>query len=532
MIQAIELDREQAYLHTVLQQRAGDWAENNKSGDFLLNITACENAEKWQNVAVEEKKQPIPSELQENFIQESRNNIQKTNRRRNILFSFVGVLAVVAIILAIFAFVKMDEAEESRQEAERQKQFAIDGEKLAKKTRKQAEKLETKRTLELFESKITHASLLAQSENYANSKLVLESTHKLDKKIPISRRNVRNSLDHFVHMMGHKQSISKYGLVFHPTKPLLASISDEKTIFLWDVTTGKKLHTFRVSNINEETKITFSPDGQYLVVGCHNEEICFWEINSGKLWKMLQGHQNKVLDSKFIADGRYLVSGSLDRTLRIWDVDSGTTLRVLQGHTSGISAIAIHNDQLFSASYDNTVMRWKTVLPYQHYINLPTKDVFSLALAPNDNTVAIGFKDGTLRLYSLMQSRLLWEKQVHDDKIMALVFSPNYNLLVSASLDNTAKLWQFKTGKLQLQKIISHPAKVIAAAFSPDGKTLATAMKNGQISLFSRETDRQRFYSAHKKYIFSINFDASGTQLVVEAMVIRIYGTSRMTLLN
>jgi hypothetical protein len=104
LIQAIELDRKHAHQHTVLQQRACDWAENNKSGDFLLNITACQNAEIWQKKALVEKKQPPPTQLQREFVQESRKTIQKANRRRSILFSFVGVVTIVTVVLSWFAF--------------------------------------------------------------------------------------------------------------------------------------------------------------------------------------------------------------------------------------------------------------------------------------------------------------------------------------------------------------------------------------------------------------------------------------------
>jgi formylglycine-generating enzyme required for sulfatase activity len=117
LIQAIDLDRAHAHQHTVLQQRASDWAENNRSDDFLLNITACENAEGWRDRAQEEKKKPVPTVLQQDFIQDSRKAIKKANRRRNILFSFVGVLAIVAVILAVFSVFQMEKAKESERAA-------------------------------------------------------------------------------------------------------------------------------------------------------------------------------------------------------------------------------------------------------------------------------------------------------------------------------------------------------------------------------------------------------------------------------
>jgi len=110
LIQAIELDREHAHQHTVLQQRAGDWTENDRSNDFLLNITACDNAEGWQDRAQEEQKKPVPTVLQQDFIVDSRKAIeaaeQKERKRRKIIFLSVTGGMVIAAILVIRAVAK------------------------------------------------------------------------------------------------------------------------------------------------------------------------------------------------------------------------------------------------------------------------------------------------------------------------------------------------------------------------------------------------------------------------------------------
>ncbi|NJO17134.1 MAG: toll/interleukin-1 receptor domain-containing protein [Thioploca sp.] len=129
LVQAIELDREHTHQHTVLQQRANDWADNNNSQDFLLNQTACQKAEVWREVAVAEQKKPVPSELQIRFIQTSREAIKKANRRKNILFSFMGILTIIAVVLSIFAF-------QAKQNA---KQALVKAEQSEKKAKEQAQ---------------------------------------------------------------------------------------------------------------------------------------------------------------------------------------------------------------------------------------------------------------------------------------------------------------------------------------------------------------------------------------------------------
>ena len=110
-----------------------------------------------------------------------------------------------------------------------------------------------------------------------------------------------------------------------------------------------------------------------------------------------------------------LVTGSYDRTLRIWDMDTGVTLRVLEGHLAGVTGSGVHaqgagrTTQVFSASKDGTVRRWDIApLPHQHLLDVPG-DARAAAIAPDGTRVAVGFDDGSLRLYTLPAGRLVAE---------------------------------------------------------------------------------------------------------------------------
>ncbi|HEC84149.1 MAG TPA: TIR domain-containing protein, partial [Thioploca sp.] len=130
LIQAIELDREHVHQHTMLQQRAHDWAENNRSADFLLNITACANAESWQTTA--QNKLPAPTVLQLDFIENSRQAI-KANKWRKALMILTTVSMIAAVILAVVAVVQMNEADVERQKANVERENAKQAEKTAEK---------------------------------------------------------------------------------------------------------------------------------------------------------------------------------------------------------------------------------------------------------------------------------------------------------------------------------------------------------------------------------------------------------------
>ena len=60
----------------------------------------------------------------------------------------------------------------------------------------------------------------------------------------------------------------------------------------------------------------------------------------------------------------------------------------------------------------------------------------------------------------------------HRGLVVALAYSPDGRTLASASADGTARLWDLATGKLTAT-LQSPAARAYCVAFSPDGKTLA-----------------------------------------------------------
>ena len=60
------------------------------------------------------------------------------------------------------------------------------------------------------------------------------------------------------------------------------------------------------------------------------------------------------------------------------------------------------------------------------------------------------------------------------DYVNSAEFSPDGKRIVTASGDNTARIWDAETGKL-LHTLTGHEDRVNSAEFSPDGKRIVTA---------------------------------------------------------
>jgi len=73
----------------------------------------------------------------------------------------------------------------------------------------------------------------------------------------------------------------------------------------------------------------------------------------------------------------------------------------------------------------------------------------------------------TLTLFSQNKPELILPVG-HKDNVKSADFSPDGNLLLTSSWDNTAKLWDTKSGRL-LRNIIGHKKQLNGAYFNNDG---------------------------------------------------------------
>jgi WD40 repeat protein len=115
-------------------------------------------------------------------------------------------------------------------------------------------------------------------------------------------------------------------LACSPDGKMLASLDQDRALILWDVATGKALHTLQAPSAGRQDLLAFSPDGKTLAFGDHKDrKVVCWGTADGKEIRTIQAEAKPTFLSSLALspDGSLLATGLFSNTARLWQVRTG-----------------------------------------------------------------------------------------------------------------------------------------------------------------------------------------------------------------
>lgn len=85
--------------------------------------------------------------------------------------------------------------------------------------------------------------------------------------------------------------------------------------------------------------VKFSPSGKMLATASADKTVIVWDASSGKFHRRIRGHKQGISGVCWSADSRFLCTASDDTTSRLWDVETGKCLRTMEGHREYVFSV-------------------------------------------------------------------------------------------------------------------------------------------------------------------------------------------------
>ncbi|KAJ1336824.1 hypothetical protein BSLG_006927 [Batrachochytrium salamandrivorans] len=217
---------------------------------------------------------------------------------------------------------------------------------------------------------------------------------------------------------GHSIAISS--LKFHPKKPILATVSDDRS---WKM----------------------------------------WEFPSGELIMSGEGHKDWISDCDFHPRGTQLATASGDGTVKLWDFSKGVATLTMSDHTQAVWSCAFHDQEIFLL-----VVLWITPPSFGIFI----RNAFSSCDA-----------DGVVKFWDLRSTSEISSVNLGPHAANKISFDPSGSILAVASNSGVVRIIHMDDPSRSLD-IKAYTGAVQSVVFDRTAEYMVTADSAGSYSIF------------------------------------------------
>ena len=282
--------------------------------------------------------------------------------------------------------------------------------------------------------------------------------------------NLRATLTH----SGHVRSI-----VYSPDGGTIATSGEhywDGTVRLWDTVTGNLRAT--LTHSGHVRSIVYSPDGCLIVTGGEHSSdgtVQLWNTETGEFKTTLTEYVSPIKSLTYSPDGHTIVIGN-DDGLQLWDVGTGEQKATLIRdrnvesfvYSPDGSTIAIESNNSLENIFGSVELWNAAAGKYKATLTRHTSAVECLAYSPDSRMLAIISK-GEVQLWDVVSAEHLKTLTGPTDRIGGVRVG---DMLLSLGSKTLSKAW------------IIGETDLMGVSFNPDGKTIASASKNGTVLLW------------------------------------------------
>jgi len=318
---------------------------------------------------------------------------------------------------------------------------------------------------------------------------------------------------------------------FSPDGTKVVTASEDLSAIVWDVATGRQIGN-PLRHRNRVRQAKFSPDGRRVVTASEDNTTRIWDAETTRPITEPMRHTTEVLQAKFSYDGKSLVSTVSSTTgeeVWLWNATSegARGLPLLAAAHASDAWFSRDGSRIAAACDDGMVRLWN-----------PSEDRTKETLLRHDGPVQrVAFSLDGKRLASVQGSKaLVWDlvenKRIgipltHLEVINSVQFSSDGRSVLTSSADGTACVWNAETGDRQLElppsvlqtsSAETRRHDISTASFSPNDQLIVTASRNGRATVWNADTGELAAEFFHEHWVTHAEFSPDGKTVLTASI--------------
>ncbi len=283
--------------------------------------------------------------------------------------------------------------------------------------------------------------------------------------------------------------------------PLLASASTSLKIWSWD-STNPGDHP-KIANQYQSTDhyncLAWNHSNQVVAVGGRDAKIDLIQVTNGSLLTSLplaeSLHSSSSIRALAFAHNSKFLASSIGSPIQLWDLKTKQIKALFIGHRNPITALSFTTSGSVYAVDDVGIVKlWSYKSPEKSMQDLidPSASHLSshmsaqcMQLSYLGTSLAIGYGDGTMRIWDSNTGSVLRKQRHHSTKLSGLSWSPrNPRLLATVGMDEKLYLINTSEPANTIAEVVDVQEKLTSVTLHENGYSVAVGTATGNILLY------------------------------------------------